>query len=130
MKKFLSILLSATMVMSLAACKGGSSSTTATTAAPAQTTAASAKEEAPAGEKTPAPEKAAEAEVTLKFVEQMPDGHIMTDTLYYFADKVEELSGGSIKVERYSGGQLGDDTAMQEGVQMGTIDVIDRKSVV
>ena len=61
MKKFLSILLSATMVMSLAACKGGSSSTTATTAAPAQTTAASAKEEAPAGEKTPAPEKAAEA---------------------------------------------------------------------
>lgn len=119
MKKTFSILLSAAMVMSLAAC--GSNSTTQTTAAPSQTTAA-AGTDAPAKEEAPG-EQAAET-VTLKFVEQMPDGHIMTDTLYYFADKVEELSGGSIKVERYSGGQLGDDTAMQEGVQMGTIDVI------
>ena len=119
MKKTLSILLSAAMVMSLTAC--GGSSTPQSTAAPAQTTAA-AGTDAPAKEEAPK-EQAAES-VTLKFVEQMPDGHIMTDTLYYFADKVEELSGGSIKVERYSGGQLGDDTAMQEGIQMGTIDVI------
>ena len=95
MKKTLSILLSAAMVMSLTAC--GGSSTPQSTAAPAQTTAA-AGTDAPAKEEAPK-EQAAES-VTLKFVEQMPDGHIMTDTLYYFADKVEELSGGSIKVER------------------------------
>ena len=95
MKKSLSILLSAAMVMSLAACGGGS--TTQTTEALPRTTGA-AGTEAPAKEETPG-EQAADT-VTLKFVEQMPDGHIMTDTLYYFADKVEELSGGSIKVER------------------------------
>ena len=62
--------------------------------------------------------------LTLKFVEQLPEGHIMANTLHYFAEQVEELSGGAIEVEVYTGGVLGDDTAMQEACQLGTIDVI------
>lgn len=61
--------------------------------------------------------------LTLKFVEQLPEGHIMANTLTEFAKAVEDLSGGSIKVELYFGGVLGDDTAMQEAIKLGTIDV-------
>lgn len=112
MVKVISCLLSLVMLISLTAC--GSSNTALTTSEPAVSS----------GSEVPEPSVSSADTVTLKFVEQMPDGHIMTDTLYFFADKVEELSNGSIKVERYSGGQLGDDTAMQEGVQMGSIDVV------
>lgn len=66
----------------------------------------------------------ADEPLTLKLAEQMPEGHIMTKTLHFFADKIEELSEGSIQCEIYAGGVLGDDTANQEGVQMGTVDVI------
>ena len=115
MRKAISILSALAMVATLAACGGNS----------APSSSAPAPSAAPAASSEPAASEAAPAEaITLKFVEQMPEGHIMTDTLFHFADKVEELSNGSIKVERYAGGQLGDDTAMQEGVQMGTIDVI------
>lgn len=115
MRKAISILSALAMVATLAAC-GGNSAPSSSVPAPSA---------APAASSEPAASEAAPAEaITLKFVEQMPEGHIMTDTLFHFADKVEELSNGSIKVERYAGGQLGDDTAMQEGVQMGTIDVI------
>ena len=64
------------------------------------------------------------AATKLKLVEQMPEGHIMTTTLHHLADKIVEISGGAIEVEVYSGGVLGDDTAMQEALQLGTIDVI------
>ena len=64
------------------------------------------------------------AATKLKLVEQMPEGHIMTTTLHYLADKIVEISGGEIEVEFYSGGVLGDDTAMQEALQLGTIDII------
>lgn len=68
---------------------------------------------------------AASAEtITLKLAEQLPEGHIMATTLNYFGDKIEELSNGEIKCERYFGGVLGDDTAMQEALQLGAVDII------
>lgn len=66
----------------------------------------------------------AEAELTLKMTEQLPEGHIMATTLHYFAEQIETLSEGKIKCELYIGGVLGDDTAEREAVQMGTVDVI------
>lgn len=72
-----------------------------------------------------APESSAtETMVTLKFAEQLPEGHIMANTLTYFAEEVEKLSNGSMKTELYYGGVLGDDQAMLEAVKLGTIDVI------
>lgn len=61
--------------------------------------------------------------LTLKLAEQMPDGHIMAETLKYFAERIEEHSGGTIKCEVYTGGVLGDDTATYEGVISGAIDI-------
>lgn len=66
----------------------------------------------------------AEEPLKLKLVEQMPEGHIMTTTLHHLAEQIETLSEGKIECEVYSGGVLGDDTAMMEGVQMGTIDIV------
>lgn len=62
--------------------------------------------------------------IKLKIAEQLPEGHIMAETMHFFADKVEELSNGAITFERYTGGQLGDDSAMQEAIQTGTVDII------
>ena len=61
--------------------------------------------------------------ITLKLCEQLPEGHIMADTMHYFGDKIEELSDGKIKCEIYTGGVLGDDTATNEGVISGAIDI-------
>lgn len=62
--------------------------------------------------------------VKLKIAEQLPEGHVMAETMHFFADKVEELSDGVITFERYTGGQLGDDSAMLEALQTGTIDIM------
>jgi TRAP-type C4-dicarboxylate transport system substrate-binding protein len=40
-----------------------------------------------------------------------------------FAKKIEELSDGRIKVEVYTGGQLGDETTTIEQTQVGIIDI-------
>lgn len=40
-----------------------------------------------------------------------------------FAEKVEELSDGRIKIEVYTGGQLGDETTTIEQTQVGIIDI-------
>lgn len=73
------------------------------------------------GTGTSGPEK--RPELTLKIAEQLPTGHVMADCMEFYADKIEELSGGTIKVERYPGGQLGDDVSTIEGVQNGSIDI-------
>lgn len=41
-----------------------------------------------------------------------------------FADKVSELSGGTIEVKVVSDSQLGSDREMIEGMQMGTVDMV------
>ncbi|WP_294606534.1 TRAP transporter substrate-binding protein [uncultured Roseovarius sp.] len=40
-----------------------------------------------------------------------------------YADKVSELSQGSIKIELYPARQLGDDRQLLEGIQLGTVDM-------
>jgi TRAP-type transport system periplasmic protein len=40
-----------------------------------------------------------------------------------YADKVSELSQGSIKIEIYPARQLGDDRQLLEGIQLGTVDM-------
>lgn len=66
----------------------------------------------------------AEGPITIKVAEQMPEGHIMATTINYLADKIEELSNGEIKVERYVGGVLGDDTSHYEALISGAVDII------
>jgi|TARA_R110002012_G_C11671366_1_gene613121 tripartite ATP-independent transporter DctP family solute receptor len=45
------------------------------------------------------------------------------DAALYFADRVEELSGGDLTVSVNSNAQLGDDVEMMTGLRLGTIDL-------
>lgn len=70
-----------------------------------------------------ATEKKESGPVIIKLVEQMPEGHIMADTMHYLAGKIEEYSKGSIKCEIFTGGVLGDDTATYEAIISGAADI-------
>lgn len=56
-------------------------------------------------------------------------GHVQTSThsyhigAMYFAEQIEERSGGKIKVDVYPSSQLGSERDLVEGVQMGTLDM-------
>ena len=112
MKKALSIVMAATMVLSLTAC-GGSSQTSATTAASAAATEAAAAE-APA-----APDKVYEVKMaSLNAVEA-------TETVYLqrAVDRINEETNGGIHMTLYPSGQLGDYTQIYDEVMEGTIEM-------
>ena len=132
-KKFLSVALCAAMVASMTACGGSkpAETTAAATEAAAETTAA-ATEAAKEGETTAAAAAAAgdaaaanDPEVTLVYAEVNPLDTIVGQTDTAFKEKVEELSGGSIKIDLQPSGVLGSendvlDTMLGGG---GTIDM-------
>lgn len=57
--------------------------------------------------------------ITLKYAELNPDGHIMDECGDYFAQLVSEMSEGRITIEVYPAGQLGDEKTMYQTIQMG-----------
>lgn len=127
-KKVLSALLCAAMVMSMTACglKEPETAANAGNSAAATTDAA----ESDASEKDEATDAAGgEAmgpEVTLVYAEVNPlEGTIVGETATVFKDKVEELSGGTVKIDIQANGVLGAesdvlDTMLGGG---GTIDM-------
>ena len=68
---------------------------------------------------------AADAPMVLRFSHTVAeqDGHPWTVATNTFKAKLEELSGGSIVVETYPGGQLGGDMDLLDSLQMGTLDI-------
>lgn len=133
-KKMLSIALCAAMVSSMAAC--GLKSPETTTAAAETTTAAAeetkAEAEAPEGE-----EKEAEAaggsdspaandpQVTLVYAEVNPPESLIGQVDVKFKEAVEELSGGSIKIDLQASGVLGAEGDVLDNMLggVGTIDM-------
>lgn len=125
-KRWISAALCAVMVAgSLAGCGGSKTAettTAATTAAQADaTTAADASSEA--GSEAAA--ESTEPEITLVMAEVNPLDTIVGQTDTMFKDKVEELSGGKIKIDLQASGVLGSendvlDTMLGGG---GTIDI-------
>ena len=105
MKKIISVSLAAAMLMALTACGGGNDSSGGTTAGSNSSGGSS------------------DATYTLSI------GHTTAPSEYdpyyitciEFEKLVEEQSDGRIQVEVYSGGQLGSETEMFEGMQMGTL---------
>lgn len=131
-KRWISTALCAAMVAgSLAGC-GLKSPETPTTAAPAATEATTAAEAAKEGEESTeaaSSEAAADtgdmAEITLVMAEVNPLDTIVGQTDTAFKEKVEELSGGKIKIDLQASGVLGSendvlDTMLGGG---GTIDI-------
>ena len=109
-KKVLSVMLSAAMVVTLTAC--GLQAPAETPQAPADNAAA----EAPAADDAEAPAEsgdaaadtsAVEPEVTLVYAEVNPLDTIVGQTGTAFAEKVAELSGGTMKIDVQASGVLG-----------------------
>lgn len=105
MKKLIALGVAAAMAMSLAACGGSSSSAAASGAGSAGTGNASGET------------------LTLKLGHVFSTTDLINQGALQFADKVNELSGGTIVVEVYDSSTLGGDTDLAEGMQMGTVDM-------
>ena len=119
MKKRLTaaILAAAMAVTSLTACGGSGTETTA--AGSAETEAAAGGETEAAAEGEEAAPAAEGATYTFRYAELNPDGHIMDECGDYFAQLVNEKSGGRINIQVFPAGQLGDEKTMYQTIQMG-----------
>lgn len=113
MKKLISVLLVAAMMLTLAACGG--------TSAPAQTTAATA---APAANAPAAVVEASIKPVTLTIYSPGNENSVPTKTIIEYARLVNEASGGAITLDVHHSGELGNDAEAIESTRMGTIDMI------
>ena len=97
MKKIVALLLALMMVLSLAACGGGTQESKAPSGGDTNT-------EAPGGS---AGYAANDPKVTLVMAEVNPEDSIIGQVDRAFIDKVEELTGGSVKIDFQHSGVLG-----------------------
>ena len=109
MKKALSILLALVMILGLVACGGSEESAAPESSAPEST----------------APEASGEDYGEYNWVAAMTVAETTTNykMVEKFAELINEKSGGSISVEIYPGGQLGNTTEFTEAVVGGSIDI-------
>ena len=130
-KKVLSLVLGAAMVCSMAGCGLKSPDAPATAAAteaakPAETQAAETKAAATEAAKEQGGSAAAgDPQVTLVYAEVNPLDTIVGQTDTAFKEKVEELSGGSIKVDLQASGVLGAEADILDSMvgHSGTVDM-------
>ncbi|MDF3003822.1 MAG: C4-dicarboxylate transporter substrate-binding protein [Oscillospiraceae bacterium] len=116
--KLASALLAATMILSLAACGGGS--------APASSAAPAPSSSAPASSSTGG--VANDPKVTLTYAEVNPLDTIVGQTDTAFKEKVEELSGGSIIIDIQASGVLGSENDVLDSI-LGGGDTIDMSRI-
>lgn len=123
MKKSMAVILAAVLAAStLAGCGGSQSSAPATTtaSAAADATQAAPDTQAAAQETTKA---ASKDTIVLRLAETQTETYPATMGAIEFARLVEERTEGRIKIEVFTGGQLGgDEQAILEQVQFGAID--------
>lgn len=119
----MSLVLSAAMLLSLAAC-GGSASQPADTSADSGTSDAAdadagdaADAEAPSGDTAAA---ANDPAVTLVYAEMNPIGSFIGTVATAFKEKVEELSGGSVTIDIQAGGVLGAEEDLLDSIMSGS----------
>lgn len=110
MKKMVALILAMLLAVGMTACapssKGQASSTDPTTqGADAQ------------------PNSESKDVILLRYADSQPDSSCLTVAARKFAELVEEKSDGRIRVEVYSGGQLGEEIDTLSSLQMGTLDL-------
>jgi len=128
-KRFLATLFALVMVVGLVAACGGND--TPAPAAPAAPAPAAPAPEAPAPEApaAPAPEPAAPAADEQTFRLRISEVHAPPDHPanvghHKMADEANTKSGGSIQIEVFSGGVLGNESEVMAQVQMGTVEMV------
>ncbi|MGC6175943.1 TRAP transporter substrate-binding protein [Lacrimispora sp. 38-1] len=117
------LMLAAIAALSLAACGGTAKNNTATEGTTAAATTAAAGETTKGGESKEA--SSTDPQVTLVYAEVNPLDTIVGKTDQAFKDKVEELSGGSIKIDLQASGVLGAENDVLDNMLGGggTIDM-------
>ena len=63
-----------------------------------------------------------EETIVLRYGDVNPEGNITVRSAHYFAEQVNELSGGRIEIDLYPSGVLGDDSKCYQQVRMGALD--------
>ena len=63
------------------------------------------------------------ADRTLNWNEVNGESYGATVAAHAFAKKLEEVSGGKLKIELYTNGTLGSEAESMQGIQMGTLDI-------
>lgn len=116
MKKLLSTLLAAAMLLSLAACGGGNANSSAPADTGAASDAANTGDAADTGDAAPAP---AGDVVKLVYAEVNPADSIVGQTATAFKEKVEELSGGTIEIDIQFNGVLGSENDVLDMILAG-----------
>nr|WP_314458504.1 TRAP transporter substrate-binding protein [uncultured Clostridium sp.] len=117
------LMLAAIAALSLTACGGTAKNNTATEGTTAAATTAAAGETTKGGESKEA--SSTDPQVTLVYAEVNPLDTIVGKTDQAFKDKVEELSGGSIKIDLQASGVLGAENDVLDNMLggAGTIDM-------
>lgn len=105
MKRFIALLLTCLMVVSMVGCGSKSSETSEP---------ASVEDFKP---------------ITLKFSTMNPAEHFSIDSVYNIKKVVEEKTDGKIKIDVYPGGQLGDYDTVTDELMRGTIDLAFQSAV-
>ncbi|MTK09900.1 MAG: TRAP transporter substrate-binding protein [Hungatella sp.] len=117
------LMLAAIAALSLTACGGTAKTNTAAEGTTAAATTAAAGETTKGGESKEA--SSTDPQVTLVYAEVNPLDTIVGKTDQAFKDKVEELSGGSIKIDLQASGVLGAENDVLDNMLggAGTIDM-------
>jgi tripartite ATP-independent transporter DctP family solute receptor len=66
----------------------------------------------------------AHAQTTLKFAHAAPETDLQQTLAKFFKDEVEKRTGGSVTVQIFPQGQLGNDAAMIDGTRSGIVDIV------
>jgi len=67
---------------------------------------------------------AAAGQTVLKFAHGLDQGHPVHAAIVYFADRVQELSGGQLEVQVFPNGQLGSEPECVEQLQRGALAMV------
>ncbi len=115
MRKTWSMILALTMAVSLAGCSSGGNGTKETPSTATQETEGTAQ--------TEASEESQEAEYVLNLGDVLAEDHPHSQSYYWFADRVKELTKGKVQVNVFVNSALGNQADLIEGLGLGTVQI-------
>ena len=115
MRKTWSMILALTMAVSLAGCSSGGNGT--------KETPSTATQETEGTVQTEASEESQEAEYVLNLGDVLAEDHPHSQSYYWFADRVKELTKGKVQVNVFVNSALGNQADLIEGLGLGTVQI-------
>lgn len=109
MKKLLALILPFALTLSLAACGGSAAPAASDSAADSKASSNSSD--------------AGEAEYVLKLGDVLAEDHPHSQSYYWFADRVKELTDGAVSVDIHVNSSLGNQADLIEGLKLGTVQI-------